>query len=315
MTFEIGTGYRGSEGSLQILSLTLCLIFLLLVFFLSGFWRFARAKGERRFSLRLVLLSIQIRLSAQRSKIWESGRSFEMEVMYVNEKPFNTYEKANDREKKIEEFDEDSGIDINTSQPEIEFEKVCKKFPLNLRLSEFISEDLMNHRKRRIIEDAAALFPQRSLRDVIRNVVISHSELWKINGLQENTKTIAYLKGLLTAHLSMLDDFVNQSRLRSHKSTLRTLEPSGSPLSVADTSLQKFKSTTVQELKFSKMKYNFGQGAISTFSGQPALSGETSITKGNLQCTQKGGLPCFIFSVDDAPHPQVIYMADRKSVV
>ncbi|KAK8951998.1 hypothetical protein KSP39_PZI004270 [Platanthera zijinensis] len=234
-----------------------------------------------------------------------------MEVIYLKEKTFDPDEKVKDREEKIEEFKEESGIDINASQPEIEFE-VCKKFPLNFRLSEFICEDLMNHRKRRIIKDTAALFPQRSLRDVIGNAVISHSELWKINGFQENARAIAYLKGLLLAHFGMLDDFVNQPRLRSHKSTLRTLEPSGSPLSVHDTSLQKIKSTMVPEVKFSKTKLNFGQ--ISTFSGQSAPLGNTSITKGNLQCLLKSGMPYFIFLVDDAPQPQVIYMASPQKI-
>ncbi|KAL0907426.1 hypothetical protein M5K25_021837 [Dendrobium thyrsiflorum] len=172
--------------------------------------------------------------------------------------------------------------------------------PLKLRLSEFIFEDLIHQRKTRSLNDPGGFFSDRSVIDSIGNVVLSHSEWWKLDAFQKNAKAISLFKRSIFTHLSILNDVINEPRSRS-------------PVLVDNTSLQMSKSelTSVgkkasEEVKFSKMNL------ISCSSSKSTFSANSSITKGQLQCFQKGGMSSFIFSLDDAP--QAIYMASPLKI-
>lgn len=190
-------------------------------------------------------------------------------------------------------------------------------FPLNLRLSDSISEDLIYQRKTRNLNDPGSFSSERSVLDNIGNVVLSHSGWWKLDAFQGNSKAISLFKVSLFVPLTILDDVINQPRSRSPSPMQRTLELTTSP-EVDNTSLQKSKSELTpvgkeaSEVKLPKMKLISCPSSNSTFSCQSTSSANTSITKGHLQCFQKGGMPYYIFSVDDAP--QVTYMASPQEI-
>ncbi|KAH0452570.1 hypothetical protein IEQ34_019869 [Dendrobium chrysotoxum] len=188
--------------------------------------------------------------------------------------------------------------------------------PLKLRLSQFIFEDLIHQRKTRSLNDPGGVFSDRSVIDSISNVVLSHSGWWKLDAFQKNAKAISLFKRSIFTHLSILDDVINEPRSRSPSPMRRTLELSRSSVLVDNTSLQMSKSELTpkkaSEVKFSKMKLISCSSSKSTFSCQSISSANSSITKGHLQCFQKGGMSCFTFSLDDAP--QVIYMASPLKI-
>ncbi|KAI0493516.1 hypothetical protein KFK09_023634 [Dendrobium nobile] len=268
----------------------------------------------------------------------------------LNGNELDTNEKASkDSENDIEEFRQEGDRDITALELQMEFEKISTKLPLawlescpcgsnvdlasianllnsirnfgwhsldsgeykrlslsncplKLRLSEFIFEDLRHQRKTRSLNDPGSFFSDRSVIDSISNVVLSHSGWWKLDGFQKNAKAISLFKRSIFTHLSILDDAINESRSRTPSPMQKTLEFCRSSVKVENTS----------EVKFSKMKLISCSSSKSTFSCQSISSANSSITKGQLQCFQKGGMSCFIFSLDEAP--QVTYMASPRKI-
>ncbi|XP_020599488.1 uncharacterized protein LOC110038907 [Phalaenopsis equestris] len=179
--------------------------------------------------------------------------------------------------------------------------------PLDPSFPEFIFEDLISQRK------TSKFLSEKSVVESMGNVIPSHSEWWKLDAFEENSKAISLLKRSLFAHLSFLNGVINLHRSRSPSPMWRTLKWSKSPLFVNNTSSRSSKSESTRadeeasEVKFPMMKLISSSSSKSIFSWQSALSANLSIMKGQLQCFRKDGMPYFIFFLDDAP--QVIYSA------